>query len=120
MAIKQVIATSKAPQPPNDLYSQGIVSNGMVYCSGSVGLDPDTGILVDGDIRARTVCASPAFTLHTLLLIEPLILASLPQEPHRSPGGGGIFTRECCKGEHLPNKHGGLRSNEQRIPSILA
>lgn len=27
----------------------------MVYCSGSVGIDPATGKLVDGDVKARTV-----------------------------------------------------------------
>ena len=34
-------------------YSQGIVSNGMLFTSGQLPLDPATGKLVEGDIRDR-------------------------------------------------------------------
>lgn len=35
-------------------YSQAIILDEMVYCSGQIGLDPATGQLVDGDVQAQT------------------------------------------------------------------
>ena len=35
-------------------YSQAIVANGLVFCSGQVAIDPQTNELVEGDIRAQT------------------------------------------------------------------
>lgn len=37
------------------IYSQAIVANGMVFCSGSVAMDPATGKIIDGDVKAHTV-----------------------------------------------------------------
>jgi len=36
-------------------YSQAIVANGFVFCSGQIALDPATNTLVEGDTRAQTV-----------------------------------------------------------------
>jgi 2-iminobutanoate/2-iminopropanoate deaminase len=46
----RVISTDKAPKAIGP-YSQGIATPGIIFCSGQVGLDPVTGILVDGDIK---------------------------------------------------------------------
>ncbi|KNG88712.1 L-PSP endoribonuclease family protein Brt1 [Aspergillus bombycis] len=54
MATKTPILTDKAPKPLPGIYSQAIVSNGVVYCSGAVAMDPETGKIVDGDIKAHT------------------------------------------------------------------
>ncbi|KAL4862514.1 hypothetical protein BDV12DRAFT_190362 [Aspergillus spectabilis] len=54
MASKTPILTEAAPPPLPGIYSQAIVANGMVYCSGSVALDPKTGTLIGGDIKAHT------------------------------------------------------------------
>ncbi len=35
-------------------YSQAIVANGMVFCTGQVAIDPETNQLVEGDIEAQT------------------------------------------------------------------
>ena len=35
-------------------YSQGIRAGGVLYTAGQVGLDPATGQLVEGDVRAQT------------------------------------------------------------------
>lgn len=35
-------------------YSQAIVANGMVFCTGQVAIDPETNQLVEGDIRVQT------------------------------------------------------------------
>lgn len=54
-ANKKIIHTDKAPQPLKGIYSQAIVANGTVYCSGSVAMDPATGQIIDGDVQAHTV-----------------------------------------------------------------
>ena len=46
----------QAEQAPKALgpYSQAIVANGLVFCSGQLGLDPASGDLVSGGIEAQT------------------------------------------------------------------
>lgn len=55
MSSKTPILTDKAPKPLPGIYNQAIVANGMVYCSGQVPMDPVTGELIDGDVKAHTV-----------------------------------------------------------------
>lgn len=50
--MKQVVITDKAPQAIGP-YSQAIEVNGMIFTSGVVPLDPATGAVVEGDIRAQ-------------------------------------------------------------------
>src|SRR5688500_10614090 len=35
-------------------YSQAIVANGMVFCTGQVAIDPETNRLVEDDVKAQT------------------------------------------------------------------
>ncbi|KAG4427530.1 hypothetical protein IFR05_016986 [Cadophora sp. M221] len=53
MAGKTAVVTDKAP-PPLPFFSQAIKCNGMVYCSGSIGMDPISMKLVEGSIELRT------------------------------------------------------------------
>lgn len=46
------IYTDKAPQVVGP-YSQAIISGDMVFCSGQIGIDPETGNLAEG-IKAQT------------------------------------------------------------------
>ena len=46
------ISTKNAPQAIGP-YSQAIKVNGMLFCSGQIPLNPETGKLVDGDISAQ-------------------------------------------------------------------
>ncbi|RAO67816.1 uncharacterized protein BHQ10_003828 [Talaromyces amestolkiae] len=48
------ILTKHAPDPLPGLYSQAIVANGFVFCSGNVAMDPETNRIIDGDIQAHT------------------------------------------------------------------
>jgi 2-iminobutanoate/2-iminopropanoate deaminase len=50
---KKVISTPEAPAAVG-AYSQAIVANGFVYCSGQVPLDPGSGELVTGSIADQT------------------------------------------------------------------
>jgi 2-iminobutanoate/2-iminopropanoate deaminase len=47
------VATTGAPRPIGP-YSQGVISGGILFCSGQIALDPETGELVAGDIAAQT------------------------------------------------------------------
>lgn len=50
----QPVQTDAAPAPIS-LFSQAQVYNGLVYCSGNIGIDPKTGKLVEGTVTDRTV-----------------------------------------------------------------
>jgi 2-iminobutanoate/2-iminopropanoate deaminase len=50
---RQCITTSSAPGAIGP-YSQAIASGQLIFCSGQVGLDPATGQLIEGDVRAQT------------------------------------------------------------------
>jgi len=50
---KRIIRTDAAPAAIGP-YSQAVVANGFVYAAGQVPLDPKTGQIVPGDIRAQT------------------------------------------------------------------
>jgi hypothetical protein len=52
---KQAVLTDDAPKPLPGIYSQAIVANGFVFCSGQVPMDPKTMKLAEGDIQAHTV-----------------------------------------------------------------
>lgn len=72
MATKTPVLTDKAPKPLPGIYSQAIIANGVVYCSGAVAMDPVTGELIEGDIKDRTVSthlgiSQPIFIANTLL-----------------------------------------------------
>ena len=45
--IRQAVSTDNAP-PAIGPYSQAIVANGFVFCSGTVGIDPATGVAPEG------------------------------------------------------------------------
>jgi 2-iminobutanoate/2-iminopropanoate deaminase len=49
---RQAVTTSNAPGAVGP-YSQAIVSGEFVYCSGQLGLDPSTGLMVEGGVEAQ-------------------------------------------------------------------
>jgi 2-iminobutanoate/2-iminopropanoate deaminase len=56
MPTRTKVFTDKAPAPlPH--FSQAIICNGMVYCSGNIGLNPTTNKVVEGSCSDRTVRA---------------------------------------------------------------
>lgn len=50
---RTIIHTDAAPKAIGP-YSQAIVAGGLVFCSGQVPIDPDTGELVPGGIEEQT------------------------------------------------------------------
>lgn len=53
MAPHRIIQTSDAPAAIGP-YSQGTVSQGLVFTAGQIALDPGTGQVIEGDVAAQT------------------------------------------------------------------
>ena len=51
--MKKIINTKKAPAPIGP-YNQAVFIKDTLYISGQIPIDPATGVLVDGDIKAET------------------------------------------------------------------
>lgn len=51
--VRKLVQTNKAPKAIGP-YSQGIVANGFVFCSGQIPIDPATGELNTGTIEEQT------------------------------------------------------------------
>jgi len=50
---KREVRTSNAPEPVGP-YSQAVIAGELVFCSGQLALEPETGTLVDKDIESET------------------------------------------------------------------
>lgn len=51
--MKKIISTDKAPKAIGP-YSQAIEANGTLYISGQIPINPETGKLIEGDIKEQT------------------------------------------------------------------
>jgi 2-iminobutanoate/2-iminopropanoate deaminase len=51
--MREAVATAKAPAAIGP-YSQAIKANGLVFASGQIPIDPETGRVVEGDITVQT------------------------------------------------------------------
>jgi 2-iminobutanoate/2-iminopropanoate deaminase len=49
---KKIVTTSTAPAPIGP-YSQGVIAGGLMFVSGQIPIDPQTGELVTGGIEAQ-------------------------------------------------------------------
>jgi 2-iminobutanoate/2-iminopropanoate deaminase len=49
---RRTILTDRAPKPIGP-YSQAVLADGWLFCSGQIPLDPATGQMVAGDVRAQ-------------------------------------------------------------------
>jgi 2-iminobutanoate/2-iminopropanoate deaminase len=53
--VKRTVRTEKAPAPFQGApYSQGVVHGDLVFVSGQLGVDPESGEMVEGGIEAQT------------------------------------------------------------------
>ena len=53
--MKDIVLTDRAPKPIGP-YSQAVKSNGFVFVSGQVALDPKTNEFVGSDVRQQAEC----------------------------------------------------------------
>jgi len=51
--MKTIVCSEKAPAPVGP-YSQAVRAGDLLFCSGQIPLDPASGALLGGDIRAQT------------------------------------------------------------------
>lgn len=51
--MNKTVFTENAPEAIGP-YSQAVLAGGVLYCSGQIALDPDTGGFAGGDVRAQT------------------------------------------------------------------
>lgn len=51
--MREIISTRKAPAAIGP-YSQAVKANGFLFLSGQVALDPESGQVIAGDVRAQT------------------------------------------------------------------
>tara|TARA_X000000368_G_scaffold415539_1_gene407488 strand:+ start:1193 stop:1576 length:384 start_codon:yes stop_codon:yes gene_type:complete len=51
--MKKVINDAHAPNPIGS-YNQGVVSNGFIFTSGQIPIDPDTGKMIAGSYKDKT------------------------------------------------------------------
>ena len=51
--MKKIISTDKAPKAIGP-YSQAVEANNTLYISGQIPIDPQTGKLIEGDIKKQT------------------------------------------------------------------
>lgn len=49
----KIVKTDKAPTAIGP-YSQGIIANGFLFTAGQIAIDPGTGQVIDGDVKAQT------------------------------------------------------------------
>lgn len=50
--MKQIISTASAPQAIGP-YSQAVVHNGLLFVSGQIPIDPETNVMIQGDVTAQ-------------------------------------------------------------------
>jgi hypothetical protein len=66
-----VKAAHQQDQFSSPLYSEAVIHNGLVFCSGKVGLDPSTGKLVGEGVAEQTVKQMFPDSHSCLWLTEP-------------------------------------------------
>ncbi|CAD0087974.1 unnamed protein product [Aureobasidium vineae] len=109
MSSKTAILTNKAPKPLPGIYSQAIVANGFVYCSGAIAGDT-TGKIIDGDIQAHTnltaVLEEAGTTIDKVIKVN-VFLASMDDfakmnEVYKTYWGDVKPSRTCVAVKTLP------------------
>lgn len=116
MTTKTPVLTDKAPKPLPGIYSQAIVAGGLVYCSGAVAMDPETGRIIDGDVKAHTVCLPFTHERSPFILTGP---ASMHQEPDPYPRGLRLGYQQGRQSQCLPVRYGQLCRYELGLRAVL-
>ena len=96
--MKKQVQTDKAPKAIGP-YSQGIVANGFVFCSGQIPIDPATGELTTGTIEDQT----------------RQVLKNVVGRPRSRR----LVARRRRQDDRLPPGHERLRQDERRLRRVL-
>ena len=98
---RHAIATSGAPGAIGP-YSQAIAIDGLLFCSGQLGLDPATGILVEGGVEAQAERSLRNLT--AVLDAAGLVWVDVVKTT--------IFLADCIRGQQLATS--GMSGNTKR------
>ena len=109
------VLTNNAPNPLPGLYSQAVVANGLVFCSGNVAMDPQTNKIIDGDVQAHTVRAPRGKYVH----FANQDLASMHQEHFCDSRRCWLKYQARCKGERVSCRYGRFREDERGLYDLL-
>ena len=107
--MQQAIRTEAAPAPVGP-YNQAVAAAGLLWCSGQIALDPESGCLVgEGDVEAETrqvlrnlvavltaAGVGPAQVLRTTVYLTDLADFGLVNGLYDEVFGGGIAPARAC------------------------
>ncbi|KAG0001936.1 hypothetical protein BGZ65_003064 [Modicella reniformis] len=111
--VHQLISTDKAPAALGP-YSQAVVANGFIFCSGSVGINPTTGAVADGvknqtlqvfaNLRAILTAANSSFSkvVKTTVFLKDMNDFAVVNEIYQEQMGGALPARACIEAARLP------------------
>ena len=75
--MREAVVTDQAPKAIGP-YSQAVVIDGWVFCSGQIPLDPHTGQMVEGDVSDQTrqvlTSATNSHAVHRAPDLRPIIV----------------------------------------------
>ena len=110
----KVVSTSAAPAAIGP-YSQGIQAGGMTFFSGQLGLDPATGKLAEGGVKAQaeqslrniaallaSVGATPSDIVKTTIILEDIADFAAVNEVYGKFFDGAYPARSCVAVHQLP------------------
>ncbi|KAJ5490278.1 hypothetical protein N7453_011103 [Penicillium expansum] len=93
MSSSKVAVLSQDAPAPSPLMSQGIICNGMIYCSGSLGLDPKTGKFVQALRNLEQVLIAGGSDLSKVVKVT-IFISSMDHYPKVNEGYAKVFTHD--------------------------
>jgi 2-iminobutanoate/2-iminopropanoate deaminase len=97
---RQAVSTSGAPSAIGP-YSQAIAVDGFVFCSGQIGLDPQSGELVSGGVEAQAERALR--NLESVLDAAGLAMADVVKTTLFLADIGDFGAVNAVYGRHMPD-----------------
>ena len=97
---RQAVSTSGAPSAIGP-YSQAIAVDGFVFCSGQIGLDPQSGELVNGGVEAQAERALR--NLEAVLDAAGLAMADVVKTTLFLTDIGDFGAGNAVYGRHMPD-----------------
>ncbi|KAK3824850.1 MAG: endoribonuclease L-PSP [Benniella sp.] len=111
--VHQIVATDKAP-PALGPYSQAIIANGFVFCSGSIGMNPSTKQVPEGvadqtnqvfdNLAAILQQAGSSFSkiVKTTVFLQNMDDFATVNKVYQERMGGALPARACVEVARLP------------------
>ena len=96
--MKDIVLTDRGPKPIGP-YSQAVRSNGFIFVSGQIALDPKTGEFVGTDVRQQTE--------RVLENLKAIVEAA------------GVHLNHVVRNYGLPERHERFRGHERGLRPLL-